>query len=192
MHWVLGIKSEYGSIHTKNCVLKKLIQKSQSVLAKHANCSLWSIICFSKKILHGWLNRSSILHILNLILQISQTLTYDPWPPLPAITLSSMGLARPLLQRLKKSTISIRYHISYWTLLQTRPEVFLACYNNHRHIETHCCAGFVRVLVTWLKWFLTYIWQPWFCTTFCKASATIGTHLWMKAKWVWSKRQVMV
>ena len=39
---------------------------------------------------------------------------------------------------------------------------------------------------------LTYIWQPWFCTTFCKASATIGTHLWMKAKWVWSKWQVMV
>ena len=120
-----------------------------------------------------------------------------PWPTtpdprLPAITLSSMGLARPLLQRLKKSTISIRYHISYWTLLQTRPEVFFVCYNNHRHIETHCCAGFVRVLVTWLKWFLTYIWQPWFCTTFCKASATIGTHLWMKAKWVWSKRQVMV
>ena len=58
---------------------------SKISICSSKTCKLFSVIyhlllCFSKKILHGWLNRSSILHILNLILQISQTLTYDPWP----------------------------------------------------------------------------------------------------------------
>ena len=64
---------------------------------------------------------NSLLHTCyqNIFLS-TQIANPDLWPltpVLPAITLSSMGLPRPLLQGLKKSTISIRYHISRFCFL---------------------------------------------------------------------------